>query len=109
MFGGMKGMGDIMKMMGQLPKMKENLMQAQERAKSRVVTGESGGGMVKVNANGIGEILTVKIDPEVFKDPETVGPLVVSAINLALRKGKELMAEEAKSSMGGMDLPPGLI
>jgi nucleoid-associated protein EbfC len=109
MFGGMKGMGDIMKLMGQLPKMKENLEQAQVRAKSRTVTGESGGGLVKVEANGIGEILTVKIDPEVFKDPDTVGPLVASATNLALRKGKEAMAEEAKTAMGGMDLPPGMI
>ncbi|HYG77517.1 MAG TPA: YbaB/EbfC family nucleoid-associated protein [Planctomycetota bacterium] len=109
MFGGMKGMGDIMKLMGQLPKMKENLVQAQERAKNRVVTGESGGGLVKVDSNGVGEILDVRIDPEALKDPETVGPLVAAATNLALRKSKEVMAEEAKSAMGGMDMPPGLI
>ena len=102
-------MGDMMKLMGQLPKLKQNLAQAQERAKNRQAVGEAGAGMVKVTANGLGEILSVKIDPEVLKDPELVGPLVTSATNLAIQKSKEVLAEEAKSAMGGMDLPPGMI
>src|SRR5438067_10774746 len=106
MFG---GMGDMMKLMGQLPKMKQNLAAAQERAKNRQATGESGAGMVKVTANGLGEILSVKVDPEVLKDPDTLGPLITSATNLALAKGKEILAEEAKTAMGGMDIPPGMI
>jgi nucleoid-associated protein EbfC len=109
MFGGMKGMGDIMKIMGQLPKMKENLAQAQERAKKRTVTGESGAGMVKVVANGGGEIISVKIDPEALKDPEALNALVTAAVNMANMKCKEIMMEEAKAAMGGIDLPPGLI
>jgi DNA-binding YbaB/EbfC family protein len=102
-------MGDMMKLMGQLPKMKQNLAAAQERARNRQAVGESGAGMVKVTANGLGEILSVKIDPEVLKDPELVGPLVTAATNLAIVKSKEVLAEEAKVAMGGMDLPPGLI
>ena len=102
-------MGDMMKLMGQLPKLKQNLAQAQERAKNRQAVGESGAGMVKVTANGLGEILSVKIDPEVLKDPELVGPLVTSATNLAIHKSKEVLAEEAKIAMGGMDMPPGMI
>jgi nucleoid-associated protein EbfC len=106
MFG---GMGDLMKLMGQLPKMKENLAQAAERAKAKTVIGESGAGMVKVTANGGGEIISVQIDSEALKDPDTLGPLVTAAVNIAIGKGKEVMMQEAKGAMGGFDLPPGLI
>jgi nucleoid-associated protein EbfC len=109
MFEGMKNMADMMKLMGQAGKIKENMVQAQERAKNRRVVGEAGAGMVKVTSNGLGEILAVEIDPEAAKDHETLGPLLVSAINLALFKGKEVMMEETKAAMGGIDLPPGMM
>ncbi len=109
MFGGMKGMGDLMKLAGQIPKIKENLAQAHERARNRVVTGEAGAGMVRVDASGTGEIIAVKIDPEALKDPDTVGPLIVAAANVALKKGKEILAEEARGAMGGIELPPGIL
>jgi DNA-binding YbaB/EbfC family protein len=109
MFEGMKNMADIMKLMGQAGKIKENMVQAQERAKSRRAVGESGAGMVKVTVNGIGEVLAVEVDAEAAKDHETLGPLLVSAINTALNKGKEVMLEETKSAMGGIELPPGMM
>jgi DNA-binding YbaB/EbfC family protein len=106
---GMKEMGDLMKLMGQMGKIKENMGQAQERAKARTATAETGAGMVKVTANGIGEVVSVKVDPEAGKDSETLGPLIVAATNLALVKGKEILMEEMKSAMGGIDLPPGMM
>ncbi len=109
MLGGMKGMGDLMKMMGQAGKIKENMAEAQKRAKLRSVDGESGAGMVKVTANGFGEILSVKIDTEALKDPETLGPLVTAAANNAIAKSKEIMLEETRTALGGIDIPPGLI
>ncbi|HYF51214.1 MAG TPA: YbaB/EbfC family nucleoid-associated protein [Planctomycetota bacterium] len=109
MFDSIKGMADVMKLMGQAGKIKENMAQAQERARNRTAVGESGAGMVKVTANGIGEIVAVDIDPEVLKDAETVGPLLVSAINTALFKSKEVLMEETKTAMGGIDLPPGML
>ena len=65
--------------------------------------------MVKVTANGIGDIVSVKVDPEAAKDADTLGPLIVSATNVALLKGKEILMEEMKTAMGGLDLPPGMI
>ena len=105
---GMKGMGDIMKLMGQREKIAENMEQAKVRARNRTVVGESGGGLVKVTANGMGDIVTVAFEPEALKDPESLGPLVVSATNIAVTKGKEVMAEELRTAMGGIDIPPGL-
>jgi DNA-binding YbaB/EbfC family protein len=109
MFGGMKGMGDMMKLMGQAGKIKENMALAQDRARNRRATGDAGAGMVKVVANGLGEVISVAVDAEAVKDPETLGPLLTAAINLALQRGKEILMEETKTAMGGIDIPPGLL
>ncbi len=109
MFDGLKGMSDVMKLMGQAGKMKENMAQAQERARNRMAVGEAAAGLIKVTANGIGEIIAVRVDPEALKDPELLGPLVVAATNAALNKGKEVLAEEMRTAMKGIDLPPGLM
>ena len=109
MFDGIKGMADVMKLMGQAGKIKENMAQAQERARNRLAVGEVAAGMIKVTSNGVGEIIAVKVDPEALKDPETLGPLIVSATNLSLLKGKEVLAEEVRSAMSGIDIPPGMM
>ena len=109
MFDNLKGMADAMKLMGQAGKIKENMALAQDRAKNRTATGDAAAGMVQVVCNGVGEIVSVKIDAEALKDPETIGPLIVSATNTAIAKGKEIMVEEMRSAMNGIDIPPGMI
>jgi DNA-binding YbaB/EbfC family protein len=101
--------GDLMKLMGQAGKIRENMAQMHERAAKQTVEGEAGGGMVKVTANGTGELLTVAIDPEALKDPETLGPLIAAAANAALRKSKEVLLAETRQALGGIDLPPGFM
>ena len=109
MFGMPGNIGDMMKIMGQLPKLKEHITQAKERARGRTVSGEAGAGLVQVTANGVGEVLAVKIDPEALKDPESLSPLIAAAVNVALEKSKEIIVGEARAAMGGIDLPPGLL
>jgi DNA-binding YbaB/EbfC family protein len=109
MFENLKGMSDMMKLMGQAGKIKESMAAAQERAKNRTIDGEAGAGMVKVTANGVGEVVSIHIDPEALKDPESIGPLLVSATNLALQRSKEVLMEETQTAMGGIDLPPGML
>ena len=63
--------------------------------------------MVTVVANGAMEIVSVKIDPEVLKasDGEMLQDLVVAAANAALRKAREMVAEEMKGITGGLQMP----
>ena len=105
--GGM-GMGDMLKLAGQAGKIRERMDEVQVRAAQTTVLGEAGGGLVKVTANGTGEILAVKIEAEVLKDPEDLGPLIVAAANAALRKSKESLREEFRQALGGIDLPAGI-
>ena len=109
MFEGTKGMADIMKLAGQMGKIKDNMAQAQERAKKRTAVGEAAAGLVKVTANGLGEIVKVQVDPEALKDGEALGSYLVSATNLAIVKSKEIMIEEVRTANQGLDLPPGMI
>jgi len=97
-------LGNIMK---QAQAMQAQMAKIQEQAASKQVSGTAGGGMVTVTANGAMDVIAVKIDPEVMKsgDAEMLQDLVVAAANDALRKARDMMAEEMKSVTGGLNIP----
>ncbi len=104
-----KMFGDILK---QAQKMQEQIAKVQEEAGDKIVEASSGGGMVTVTANGRQEIIVVKIERDVVNpdDIEMLQDLVVAATNEALKKAREMMAEEMKGLTGGLGLNiPGLI
>ena len=80
-------------------------MSAQLKVKR--VLGNAGGGMVEVEANGLGEVLRVTIDPQLVERQEMdmIEDLVPAAVNQALRNARELHAEMMKSMTDGMELP----
>ncbi len=104
----MPGIGDIMK---QAQKMKAEMDRIQAEAAAKTVEGSAGGGMVTAVANGKGELLSTRIDPEVLRseDREMVQDLVTAAVNDALRKARELLGQEMAKMAGGLGLPPGLL
>ena len=97
-------MGNILR---QAQAMQEQLAKIQEQAAAKTVQGSAGGGMVTVTANGALQIVGVKIDPEVFKsqDVEMLQDLIVAASSEALRKARDMMAEEMKGLTGGLNIP----
>ena len=105
----MAGIGDMLKLMGQAGKIKEKMAEVQEKAKNRIVKGQAGAGMVTAAVNGAGEVVDIKIDPEALKDPESLGPIIAAAINVAVRKTKEDMMKDMSEAMGGVDIPPGML
>ena len=58
-----KGLGNIASLVKQAQTMGPKMQEAMEALKNRTVTGTSGGGMVTVHADGIGNILRIEIDP----------------------------------------------
>jgi len=100
----MKDLGELMK---QAQRMKAEMDRIQAEAATKTVEGSAGGGMVTVVANGKGEILSVRIDPEVARgeDQEMLQDLVTAAANDALRKARELLAQEVSRVAGGLGLP----
>lgn len=99
------GLGNMLK---QAQKMQEELQKAQERLAEEEVTGESGGGMVKVVMNGKHEVKRVEIDPSLMTDDkEMLEDLVAAAVNAAVQRVGEKMQESMSGLTAGLPLPPG--
>lgn len=98
------GIGNLMKQARQL---QDRMQKLQEEMAARTVEGSAGGGMVTVRANGAGEILSVKIEPQVVDpgDVEMLEDLVRAACNEAAKKAKDQMGEEMRKLTGGLPMP----
>ena len=102
---------DMEKLMQQAAQMQEQVQQMQEAAASEVAEASVGGGMVKVTANGAGQVLSIEISPEAIdpSDPEALADLVLAGVNEALRSAAaaiEAKAQQMQSELlGGLGLP----
>jgi nucleoid-associated protein EbfC len=103
----MKNLGDMMK---QVQAMQSRMADLQVKLEQATVTGQSGGGLVKVTLNGKGAMTHVALDPSLLKpeEREIVEDLIVAAHADARSKVEAVMAEEMKQVTGGLPLPPGL-
>lgn len=101
---------NIQKMMKQVQRMQAQMQQAQADLGTRSIEASVGGGRVTVTATGHGDITAIKIAPEVVdpNDVEMLQDLVLSGVQQAQAKVKQLAAEEMSKVTGGMGLPPGM-
>ena len=99
------GLGNIMK---QAQKMQEEMQKAQAEMANMEVTGESGGGMVKVVMRGSHEVNRVTIDPSLMEDDkEMLEDLIAAAINDAVHKIVKTNQDAMANMTAGLNLPPG--
>jgi nucleoid-associated protein EbfC len=100
-------LGNMANLMKQAQAMQAQMAKLQEEAATKTVTGTAGGGMVTVTANGGMEITSVVINPEAVKsgDVDMLQDLVLAASNDALKKARQMMADQMKSVTGGMNIP----
>jgi DNA-binding YbaB/EbfC family protein len=99
------------KMLRQLQEMQQRMARIQEDLGNKEVEGTSGGGAVRVRANGHQKVLAIEVSPEAV-DPDDVELLqdtILAAVNEALDRSRELAASEMGQLTAGMGLPPGLI
>ncbi len=100
------GLGNIMK---QAQRVQEELQKTQARLAEEEVTGESGGGMVRITMNGKHEVRRVEIDPSLMQDDkEMLEDLVAAALNDASHRVSEKMQESMSGLTAGLPLPPGM-
>ncbi|HET9575764.1 MAG TPA: YbaB/EbfC family nucleoid-associated protein [Nitrospira sp.] len=100
-------LGNMANIMKQAQAMQAQMAKLQEEAATQTVTGTAGGGVVTVTANGAMEIVNILIDPEALKsgDAEMLQDVVMAASNDALKKARQMMADQMKSVTGGMNIP----
>ncbi len=100
----MKDMGNMMK---QAQKLQSKMLKLQEEMAEKTVEASSGGGMVKVVANGRQLLLSIQIEKEVVDpdDLEMLQDLILAAVNEALLKSQEMVSGEMSKLTGGMNIP----
>jgi len=99
--------GNMNKMMKQVQKMQQEMIKLQEELGSRTVEGSAGGGAVVAVANGRNEIISIQIKPEAVdpSDVEMLQDMVLAAVNDALKRAREMVAQEMGRFTGGLKIP----
>jgi DNA-binding YbaB/EbfC family protein len=95
---------DFSKMGEMLQKAQEEAKKLQEESANKTFTAKSGGGMVKVTANGNGEIIDIDIDDSLLEDKDSLSILLISSINDVLKmveEDKKLIASKMLGGLGG--------
>jgi DNA-binding YbaB/EbfC family protein len=107
MFDNMRALASLM---GNMPKIREEMEKFQARLPQLVGEGDAGAGMVKVRVNGRMEVLSMQINESALKlnDREMLEDLLRAATNQALEKTRQLVAEETNKMAGSLGLPPGM-
>ncbi|WP_025322029.1 YbaB/EbfC family nucleoid-associated protein [Deferrisoma camini] len=103
-----KGLGNLMR---QAQEMQRRMAKVQEEVAQRTVEAAAGGGMVRCVVNGKQEVVSLTIEPEVVDpdDVEMLQDLVLAAVNEAIKRSQEMVAEEMGKVAGGLGLNlPGL-
>jgi DNA-binding YbaB/EbfC family protein len=101
--------GNLGNMMKQVEQLQANMQKAQAEIAALEVTGESGGGMVRVTVNGRHEVRRVQIEPSLMGDDrEMLEDLIAAAMNDAVHKAEVASQAKMASLMGGLQLPPGM-
>jgi len=95
------------KMLKQMQKLQAEMVRLQEELGERTVDATAGGGVVRAVANGRQELVSIEIQPEAVDpdDIEMLQDLVLTAVNEALRKSRDMVAQEMGRLTGGLGIP----
>jgi DNA-binding YbaB/EbfC family protein len=95
------------KVVKQVQRVQKEIARVQEELARDRVEGSSGGGAVRAVVTGQGELVELRIAPEAVDptDLSLLEDLVVSAVNEALRRARELAASRMQAATGGLQLP----
>jgi len=100
-----------MDMFGKMKEVQSRMKDAQQNLSAVTETGDAGAGMVKVTVNGLKNVLSIDIDPDLIKveDREMLQDLIVAATNKAIGAVETKAREHLRQATEGL-LPniPGL-
>jgi DNA-binding YbaB/EbfC family protein len=98
---------NIQKMLKQAQQMQAKMAAAQAELADKTVESSVGGGKVTVVANGAGDVLSIKIDPQVVdpEDVEMLEDLVLSGVQQAIEDAKKMAGAEMSKLTAGMNIP----
>ncbi|MEJ5224652.1 MAG: YbaB/EbfC family nucleoid-associated protein [Anaerolineales bacterium] len=91
-------------MLSQIQRLQAQIAEAQEKLKEETVTATAGGGAIKITMSGDQVCKSVEIDPDFLKDADAdmLNDMVLTAVNLALEKSRDLQAERMGPLASGL-------
>jgi DNA-binding YbaB/EbfC family protein len=99
-------MTDIRALLQMGQQMQGRLAAMQTELAGRTVTGQAGGGMVTITADGRGQVRSVKVDPSLLaSDVEMLEDLVLAALTEVQTKAADIAQEEAKKLQSALPFP----
>ncbi|NGO38960.1 YbaB/EbfC family nucleoid-associated protein [Limisphaera ngatamarikiensis] len=100
-------MSSLGKMIKQAARLQQQIEQVQNQLTQRTVEATSGGGAVKVVVRCDGTLVSLKIDPQALNpaDASLVEDMILSAVNQALNRAKEIANAEMARVTAGFQLP----
>lgn len=102
------GGGNLGRMlMKQMEEMQRKMERIQAELGEERIEATAGGGMVTATASGLGELVDLRIKPEVVDpdDVEMLQDLVLAAVNEALERANRCREERLGEVTGGMNVP----
>jgi DNA-binding YbaB/EbfC family protein len=95
---------DMAGMLKQVQEMSKKMEEVQRELEKKLVFAESGGGMVKVTANGKHEVVKIEIEKDLLNADEIdmLQDLLLAATNKALAESAKMAQEEISKVTGGM-------
>src|SRR5438876_10248770 len=97
---------DMERLMQQAAQMQEQMARMQDEAEKETAQSSVGGGLVKVTANGAGQVVAIEISPDAIdpEDPGALADLILAGVNEALRSAQAGVDAKAQQMLGDMGL-----
>nr|WP_257874661.1 YbaB/EbfC family nucleoid-associated protein [Helicobacter sp. TUL] len=82
----------------------ESLQEFANKNKDMVFTAKSGGGLIEVSINGMGEVVDIKIDDSLLEDKDSLQILLIGALNDAYKNVEQNKQKSAFDMLGNFDM-----
>ena len=94
-------------MLGQIQKLQQEMMKAQEALAEETMEVTAGGGAITIVVTGQQRVKSITLQPEVVDpdDLEMLQDLLVAAVNEAIERSQTYAAEKLQGLTGGLGIP----
>lgn len=82
----------------------DSLQEFANKNKDMIFTAKSGGGLVEVSLNGVGEVVDIRIDDSLLEDKDSLQILLMGALNDAYKNVEQNKQKSALDMIGGFDM-----
>ncbi len=94
-------------MLGQIQKLQQDMMKAQEQLADEMLEVTAGGGAITIVITGQQRVKSITLQPEVVdpNDLEMLQDLLVAAVNEAIERSQAHAAQRLQGLTGGLGIP----